>query len=180
MTNWTVAIPNHLKTQEMCNEAVRINSLLLAYVLDRFKTQEMCNDAAEKDLYMLRHVPDHFWPQEMLNEIMRTMPDAFYSISDHFKTQEMCDKAVKEDSFSLEYVPDWFVTQEQIGLWDDKCYEWYDDGKDRFFDDDDEDNPFDWYEGYQKRKVQKASIKEELMLIAWHPSRWRDWCMSED
>ena len=45
---------------------------------------------------------------------------------------------------------------------------------------DDEDNLFKWYDGYKKRKVQKASIKEELLPIAWHPSRYWDWCMSED
>ena len=29
----------------------------------------------------------------------------------------------------------------------------------------------EWYEGYKKRKTQKAKIKEELLPIAWHPSR---------
>ena len=60
----------------------------------------------------------------------------------------------------------------------------YDDGEysddDDDDDDDDEDNFFKWYDGYKKRKAQKASIKEELMPIAWHPSRYWDWCMSED
>ena len=37
-----------------------------------------------------------------------------------------------------------------------------------------------WYEGYQKRMVQKASIKKELMPIAWDPSRWWNWCIPED
>ena len=35
----TITIPDHLKTQEMCNDAVHIEPLSLAYVLDRFKTQ---------------------------------------------------------------------------------------------------------------------------------------------
>ena len=38
----------------------------------------------------------------------------------------------------------------------------------------------EWYEGYKKRKALKASIKEELMTIAWHPSRWWHWCVPED
>ena len=38
----------------------------------------------------------------------------------------------------------------------------------------------EWYKKYEKRKAQKASIKKELMLIAWHPSKWWDWCVSED
>ena len=112
---------------------------------------------------------------EMCNEIMRTMPDAFHHIPDrhktqemcikaaevdssflelaldYLKTQEMCDKAFEEDPSSLIYVPDWFVTQQQVRSWDDELTK--------------------WYQGYQKRKVQKAQIKNELMSISWHPSR---------
>ena len=29
-------------------------------------------------------------------------------------------------------------------------------------------------------KAQKTSIKKELMPIAWHPSRWWDWCIPGD
>ena len=99
---------------------------------------------------------------------MPTMPDAFHRIPNRFKTQEMCDKAVKDDSSSLQFVPDWLVTQEQIGLWDDDtCFRWYDDGKDKFIEfNDDEDNFLEWYDGYKKRKAQKSKIKEELMPIA--------------
>ena len=38
----------------------------------------------------------------------------------------------------------------------------------------------EWHENYKKRKAQKASIKEELMPIAWHPSRYWNWCVPED
>ena len=57
------------------------------------------------------------------------------------------------------------MTQGQVKAWHD--YNYY-------------GNLDEWYEGYQKRKDQKTKIKEELMSIAWHPSRWWDWCMSED
>ena len=30
------------------------------------------------------------------------------------------------------------------------------------------------------KTAQKAKIKEEFLPIAWHPSRWWDWCVSED
>ena len=46
-------------------------------------------------------------------------------------------------------------------------------------DDDDEGKFFKWYDGYRAWKAQKASIKEELLPIAWQPSRYWDWCMSE-
>ena len=32
----------------------------------------------------------------------------------------------------------------------------------------------------KKRKAQKALIKEELIPVTWHPSRWWDWCVHED
>ena len=86
----------------------------------------------------------------------------------------MCDQAVKYDSSSLQFVPDWFVTREGLHMWYDDYY--YDDG-DHWDNDDDEDKFFNWYEGYKKHKVQKASIKKELMPIAWHPSRHWDWSM---
>ena len=175
MSSWITTIPDHPKTQEMCDEAVRTEPLSLAYVPDHFKTQEMCNEAVRNKLCMILFVPDHFWMQEMCNEIMRTMPDAFNRIPDRFKTQKMCDKAVKDDSFSMQFVPDWFVRRE----WVDK---WYDDDYDggHHEDDKDEVKPFKWYYGYKKRKVQKASIKEEILPIARHPDRVMDWCMSED
>ena len=32
----------------------------------------------------------------------------------------------------------------------------------------------------QERKAQKAQIKEELIPVPWHPSRWWDWCVPND
>ena len=43
-----------------------------------------------------------------------------------------------------------------------------------------DDELIEWYEGYQKRKNQKAKIKQELMPIVWHPDRVMDCRMSED
>ena len=61
-------------------------------------------------------------------------------------------------------------------MWHDGYY--YDDGG--HWDDDDEDKFFEWYDGYKKRKAQKVSIKKGLLPIAWHPSRWWNWCVPED
>ena len=46
----------------------------------------------------------------------------------------------------------------------------------------DDDGVIEWHDGedHPKQKAQKAQIKKELMPIAWHPSRYWDWCMSED
>ena len=57
------------------------------------------------------------------------------------------------------------MTEQQLKLWYDYNDNEYCDDNDDDDDDDDEDNFFKWYEGYKKRKVQKASIKEELLPI---------------
>ena len=136
----------------MCNQAVHIEPL--TYVPDRFKTQR---GSAQQAMHAV-FAPDHFKTMEMCNEIM-VDPSSLQFAPDHFKTQEVCNKAVTEDLFSLACVPNWFVTQGHVKLWhddDDYC----------------NDSEFiKWYEGYQKRKAQKAKIKKELMPVTCHPSR---------
>ena len=66
----------------------------------------------------------------------------------------MCNEAVGWRVCRVMYVPDWFITQQQIGRWHDEDY-WCDN-----------DGFIKCYNGYQKRKAQKVSIKEELLSIA--------------
>ena len=62
----------------------------------------------------------------------------------------------------MQFVPDWFVTRKGMWMWYD---DYYDDDGDHWDDDEDEDNFFEWYDGYKKRKA-KAKTKEELLPIA--------------
>ena len=79
----------------------------------------------------------------------------------------MCKEAAQKRLCLLESILDGSMTQQQIiKTWKDDDY-WNDDG-------------INWYDEYKKRKAQKASIKEELMPIAWHPSRWWNWCVPKD
>ena len=64
-------------------------------------------------------------------------------------------RCVKADLCTLVFCPDWFVTQEQIKSW---------------YDDDYDDEVPGWYK----------ELKEELLPIAWYPSRYWDWCIPED
>ena len=52
---------------------------------------------------------------------------------------------------------------------------WFDDFYDNdgdHWDNDDEDNFSELFGDYKKGKAQKTLIKEELLPIAWHPSRY--------
>ena len=134
----------------------------------------MCKKAVEKDPWWLYNVPNHFKTQTMCEGVVEDGPCSLKFVHDSFKTWIMCDQAVKEDSSSLQYVPGWFVTREGVYMWYD---DHYDDDGDHW---DYEDKFFEWYDGYKKRKAQKAKIKEELLPITWHLDRVMNWCMSED
>ena len=125
----------------------------------------------------IREIPEHFKTQEMCNEIVGQFSYALRYVPNHLKTQEMCSQAVRNNR-AVFFVPDWFdqqlelvrmlIGQQQLDVGHDDDY-WYHD-----------DDIIEWYESYKKRKAQKISIKKELLPIAWHPSIWWDWCMSED
>ena len=115
---WIKEIPNHLKTQEMCDEAVCMEPDSLAYVPDHLKTQETYKE-------IMRIMPDemHFTlsliasKQEMFIKAVEVDPWHLYGVPDHFKTQEICDKAARDCLFSLQFVPSWFK-------WHDGYTEW--------------------------------------------------------
>ena len=101
--NWFKEVPEHLKTQEMCNKAVEKGpSWMLEYVPDHFVTQEMCNKAVQSKPWALEYVPDHF------------------------VTQEMCNKAMQRDPEVLRFVTDWFVTLQEMWYeeFDDELITW--------------------------------------------------------
>ena len=80
----------------------------------------------------------------------------------------MCNKAVRDYPSSLRFILVFFVTQQQVKLWH-QDYDYCND-----------DKLIGWYDGYKKRKTQKAKIKDELMLIAWRLSYWWSWCVPWD
>ena len=57
---WIREIPGHLKTQDMCNDAVHIEPGSLEFVPDHFKTEEPCNEEVHRESYALDYIPDHF------------------------------------------------------------------------------------------------------------------------
>ena len=163
-----VHVPDNLKTQGMCSSSVQKIPPLLVHVPDNLKTHGMCYGMVKKIPLLLALVPDHLQAQETCSEVVQNMPSTLRLVSDHLKNQGMRNEAVRGRLWLLKYISDWFVTQQQLKIWDDD---------DEYCND---DEIIKWYEGYKKRKAQKASIKEEFVPIAWHPLRWWDWCIPED
>ena len=156
-------VPDKFKTQEMCNRAVENNPYwCFEYVPDKFKTQEMCLKAVNEWSYYLIYVSDKFKTQEMCLKAVDQCPGCLGYVPDQFKTQEMCNRAVEADPRCLlKYVPDWFVTSGMMK-----------------YGDDDDDDPY--VKAYKERKALKKQTWDELMPVAWHPSRAYEWCFDED
>ena len=95
-------------------------------------------------------VPDGFKTQELCEIAIWFDPWSLYDIPDYLKTQKMCDNVVRGDPYSLQFVQDCFVTKKQIDVW--------------YYDDEyrNDDELIEWYNGYQKRKVQKTKTKRRV------------------
>ena len=175
---WLNDVPNKFKTQEIYYKAVCVDPSYLEFIPIHCKTQEMCIKALEKAPLMLWCVPDHLNIRAMCERAVEKYTLALEYVPDHLKTKKMRERVVEKYPWALEYVPDWFVKCEELNLWHDYLYH----NNDRFvcFYHNKYDRFIKWCNGYQKRKAQKAKIKEELMPIAWHASRWWDWCVPEN
>ena len=103
---WIIETPDHLKTQEMCNEAVDIGSYLLVYVPDHFKTQKMCDETMRNKPFSLGFVPDHFKTIDMCKEAVNIGPQSLAYVPSQYKTQVLCNEAVGIGPLSLGFVPD--------------------------------------------------------------------------
>ena len=79
----------------MYDEAVRRKPRSLVFVPDHFKTEGMCEGAVEKNQYTLRDVPLHFRTQEMCIKAVEKYLYPLKFVSEHLKSKEMCDKAVR-------------------------------------------------------------------------------------
>ena len=88
-------IPDHLKTQEMCIDAVIRDIYMLTYVPDHLKTQEMCKNAFEGGgSWMLKYVPDYFMTEDMIKNC------------DAYRNRKKLRKSISEELLPVAWHPD--------------------------------------------------------------------------
>ena len=61
---WIREVPRHLKTQEMCEEAVWIEPQYLSFIPNRFKSEGLCIKAVRRNPFALGCVPDNLKMQK--------------------------------------------------------------------------------------------------------------------
>ena len=146
----------------MYNNVVCRDLYYLQFIPDKLKTQGMCENVVEDNPWHLIDIPENLKQKEMCEKPVNIKPLLLRYVPYCFKTKEMCEKIVGAGLGLLKVAPDWIMTQQQIKIWRDN---------DKYCNDHER---IKWYKGYQKRKAQKAKTKDELLPIAWHPSRWLD------
>ena len=82
------------------------NPEVLKVVLDHLKTKEMCKNALKKLLFVTRYVPDWYKTQKMCNKTVNTYHWIQF-VPYYYKTQEICDRAVNKCFVAFTYIPDW-------------------------------------------------------------------------
>ena len=104
-------VPDCFKTKGMCKKAVRREPYTLPYIPDHLITQEICEEVMCTMPVVFFLISDRFKMLVLCIKALEMDPWHLYDVPYHLKTQKMCDDAVWWDSYSLQFVSDWFVTR---------------------------------------------------------------------
>ena len=161
------SVPDQYKIQEMCDKIASDHPFKLKYCHDRYKTQEMCNKAIDDFLPALKFVPDWFITSKMTKKLLA----ALYT---ERNINILYINAGSGDSvFSFNRIGIFSIDLSNINL------------DDTNFDADDPETFIHirllaWHIKFESHKALKIELNDELMLLAWHPRRWWNFCMAED
>ena len=78
-------------------EAVKKYHSLFEYVSDHLKTQEMCDNAISKGSYNLKFVPGHLKTEKMCKKAVKDDPKALQFVPGWFVTQGQLDVWLDDD-----------------------------------------------------------------------------------
>ena len=144
--------------------------------------------------------------QEMCDKVVSKEPIMFKYCPDRCKTEEMCDKAVGFYLLALKNVPDWFLTNKMIEILDNAVFSneyivFCD--MSTFFSNDIGLNSTNLnnikldnvnFDDYDHETINHVSLdiiditnirhvkkmNEELVSVAWHPTKLLDWFVLKD
>ena len=145
----------------MCDRVVSEDRFLIVYCPNKYETQRMCDEAVDDFLAALKFIPDRFVASKMFKKLLTVLyadDNILYFNEDSGNVIFSCNE----------------MGILNIDLNNDTNYN--------------EDDPetiihiklLAWLIKFEKRKPLKKELNEELMLVAWHPRKWWNFCMSED
>jgi hypothetical protein len=102
-------IPDELKTQEMCTEAVKKGWGNIEFMPDHLKTKEICEIAMNCSVHAQIFVPHRFETEELYLLSVKADGMALKHVPDKFRTPEVCLQAVISTPEAKEFVPERFT-----------------------------------------------------------------------
>ena len=132
------SVPEKVKTQELCNEMVKMTGFAIEEVPEKFKTKDLCLKAIENKGSLIRFAPEEFRrdPDFILEavtrdqnaylyaletdkldknfyvEVVHRNPLAIITVPEKFQSAEMRMEAVLADGKALEGIPSKFYDYE--------------------------------------------------------------------
>ena len=138
---------------------------MLKYCIERYKTQEICNKVLDDCLPASKFNPG--W--SVTNKMFKKLEYVVFSNDDI----DLDDKESDIITFFRDDMGQNIRDINNMNLDDDD------------FSEDDSGTIIHvrrmaWCNRYKQRKTCKKEISIKFIPVAWHPTRWRDWCMLED
>ena len=110
---WVLAfVPESLKTEALCLDAVRKYGRALAFVPERLRTPEMCSVAVRQDGMALEFVPEDLRTEDLCRTAVDADGRALKFVLENRKTAEICAVAVRQNGWAVADVPEAVLTPE--------------------------------------------------------------------
>ena len=98
----TIKLQKYLKKYLKISIGTIIKNLkVLRLVPDHLKTKEICNNAVTKLRFIFRYVPDQYKTREMYDKVILENGGTLMFVTSCYKNQKLCDKAVDTCLFYL-------------------------------------------------------------------------------
>jgi len=105
-------VPESLRNEELCRMAVTQEGIALEYVPEKLCTLEICEIAVEKNGMSLGYVPIDFQTPELCRIAVGQNGRALFSVPWSLRTSDLCRIAVEKNGAALAYVPEPLRTPE--------------------------------------------------------------------
>ena len=98
-------VPYKLRTNELCELAIKQNGKALQWIPDKYIDYNLCEMAVQQNGNSLYHVPKEYKTKELCELAVQQNGDALKWVLEHLKTKKICELAVQNNGYALRYVP---------------------------------------------------------------------------
>ena len=99
-------VPEPLRTEAICSNAVDWNGQVLSYVPKPLRTEAICLTAVGRDGWALAYVPEYLCTEAICLAAVEQNGQALFHVPEPLQTKAVCSAAVSMNGETLKYVPE--------------------------------------------------------------------------